>query len=192
MVMPAFEPWTIDRVRDLPEDGNRYEVVDGTLLVTPAPSWAHQYAAFELARILADYCDRTQIGVVLVAPAEVVLGRSLVEPDVFVVPLVDGVAPRDTEHAERLLLVVEVRSPATARADRQIKRPLYQEHEIPEYWMVDPDARDVERWRPGDQRGELLAGTLEWRPAGAVAPLVIDLPRFFARVLDRRVPLTGR
>ena len=62
------------------------------------------------------------------------------------------------------MLVVEVLSPSTARYDRQVKRRWFQRTGIPEYWIVDPDARQVERWRPTDQRPEVLDTLLLWQP----------------------------
>ena len=69
-----------------------------------------------------------------------------------------------------------------ARADRVQKRRLYQRAGVPEYWMVDLDARVIERWRPDDERPELLDERLTWHPGGAGEPLVLDLPAFFAKV----------
>jgi Uma2 family endonuclease len=68
-------------------------------------------------------------------------------------------------------------------ADRTIKRRLYQRAGVGEYWIVDLDARLVERWRPADARPELLTETLDWRPEGSAEPLSVDLPHFFADVL---------
>ena len=84
-----------------------------------------------------------------------------------------------------LLLVIEVLSPTSARADRVIKRRRYQRAAIPEYWLIDTDSRTIECWRPGDDRLEVLADTIRWQPDGAVEPLVIDIPAYFARFLDR-------
>jgi Uma2 family endonuclease len=82
-----------------------------------------------------------------------------------------------------LLLAVEVLSPSTARADRQVKRRLYQEERVGEYWIVDLDARVVERWRAGDDRPEIVAGTLSWNAEPSGPPFELDLPRFFSEVL---------
>jgi Uma2 family endonuclease len=75
-----------------------------------------------------------------------------------------------------------VLSPSTARADRTIKRRRYQRAGVPEYWIVDPDARTVERWRPDDERPEVLSETIAWRPSPDVEPLAMDLPTLFARI----------
>src|SRR4051812_9887418 len=92
MHMPTLKRrWTADDLRDLPDDGNRYEVIDGELFVTSAPSWAHQRAAAELFRLIADYLEREHYADVLIAPADVSFSPIRnVQPDLFVVPLVDG------------------------------------------------------------------------------------------------------
>lgn len=82
-----------------------------------------------------------------------------------------------------------VLSPSTAQSDRVIKRPLYQQARVAEYWIVDVDARLIERWTPDNSRGEQLTETLAWKPAGATEPLVIDLVAFFERVHGTRVIL---
>jgi Uma2 family endonuclease len=182
MVMPATH-WTVDMVRALPYDGKRYEVIDGELFVTPTPTWSHQRAVFTLARRLAAYVDEHAIGDVLVAPAEIVVsGDVKVEPDALVVPLVGGRKPSSWAEAGKLLLVIEALSPSTARADRHVKRRLYQRERVPEYWMVDVDARLIERWRPDDERPEILVYELAWQPDPAHAPLVIELPAYFRDV----------
>jgi Uma2 family endonuclease len=183
MVMPATH-WTVEMVRALPDDGKRYEVIDGELFVTPAPTWSHQRAAFTLAMRLAAYVDQHAIGDVLVAPAEVLVSRDVkVEPDAFVVPLVGGRKPASWDEVGRLLLVIEALSPSTARADRHVKRRLYQRERVPEYWIVDVDARLIERWRPADERPEIVAERLEWQPDSAIPALVIDLPEYFREVI---------
>jgi Uma2 family endonuclease len=184
IAMPATTHWTVDMVRALAHDGKRYEVIDGELFVTPAPTWTHQHAVLKLAILLAAYLEQHSIGDVLVAPAEVlVTGDVKVEPDVFVVPLVEGRKPTSWEEAARLLLVIEVLSPTTARADRHVKRRLYQRERVPEYWIVDVDARLIERWRPADERPEIVAERLEWQPDSAIPALVIDLPGYFREVI---------
>ena len=178
--------WTVEMVRALPDDGNRYEVIDGELFVTPAPSWHHQRAVRDLLALIYPYVREHALGDPLIAPADVVFGpRNMVEPDLFVVPLVGGEAPRSWEDVGRLLLVAEVLSPSTARTDRREKRDLYRSKAIPEYWIVDVDTRTVTRWRPDARTPETLTETLEWRPDTAVPSLIIDLPSFFDRVAGK-------
>ena len=190
MAMPApTAKWTIEMLRALPDDGNRYEVIDGELFVTPAPSFAHQRAVLELGARLLGFLREHAVGAVVVAPADVEFEEphSMVEPDVFVVPLVGGRPPRDFAEAGRLLLAVEILSPSTARSDRTVKRRLYQRQNVPEYWIVDLDPRPgalwaLERWRPEDERPEIITDRIEWQPDPAQPPLAIELPALFREV----------
>ena len=184
MGMPeTLERWTAARVRELPDDGKRYEVVDGALLVTPPPRLLHQEAVFRLAQILDAYLQRVGGAHVFVSPADIELDpHTLVQPDVFVAPSVEERKPRSWAEIS-LLLAAEVVSPASARADRTTKRRRYQRG-VPEYWVVDLDARLVERWRPADERPEVLTEQLSWRVGEWAEPLVIDLTAYFALVLD--------
>lgn len=180
----ATKHWTAADLATLPDDGNRYEIVDGVLYVTPGPEWNHQWISSEIYGRLWEYLASTRAGVVLYAPADVELSDdTVVEPDVFVVPLVDGRRPERWAEVRQLLLVIEILSPGTARRDRTVKRRLYQRVGAGEYWIVDGVARAVERWRPGDEQPEVVTGRLEWHPAGAGAPLVLDLPAIFTTAL---------
>jgi len=175
--------WTAEMVRALPDDGNRYEVVDGELLVTPSPAALHQRAVSLLHIELGVYARAQGFGEALPSPADLELDpHGMVQPDVFVQGLVGGRPARDWNTGAPLLLVVEVLSPSTARADRTTKRRRFQRAGIPEYWIVDLDARVIERWRPGDERPEVLGDAIAWRPHGASAPLTIELPSLFARI----------
>ncbi len=179
------ERWTAERVRALPDDGNRYEVVAGELFVTRAPSFDHQDAVLRIISPIREYLERNRAGHAAFSPADIEFDdETLVQPDLFVVPLVDGRRPRRWSDVTRLLLAVEVLSPSTARADRTVKRRLFQRVGVPEYWIVDVEARLVERWRPNDTRPEIVTDTLVWQPDPAQAPLTIDLPPLFAAILD--------
>ncbi|MGH7720973.1 MAG: Uma2 family endonuclease [Gemmatimonadaceae bacterium] len=183
--MPAQATiWTPDLVRVLPDDGNRYEVVDGELLVTPAPSPAHQRVFRELLVAISSYVERHGLGQTLSSPADISFDdRSLVQPDLFVVP--QDVSPTFAQWSDltSLLLAVEILSPTTARADRTVKRRLYQCWPVEEYWIVDGDARLIERWRRGDERPQLADGELTWQPNAATSPLRLDLEKLFSAAL---------
>ena len=175
--------WTAAMVRALPEDGNRYEVVDGELLVTPAPSELHQRAAFLLGVLLDQYIRALGMGEAHLSPADIELdAHGMVQPDAFVQGLVQGRPSKAWNTGAPLLLVVEVVSPSTARADRTAKRRRYQRAGIPQYWVVDVDARVIERWRSADERPEVLGESLSWQPAGATQALTVDLAGLFARI----------
>lgn len=203
MAMPAPSPlvpdtsrrdWTVGELALLPDDGRRYEIVDGELLVTPAPSWTHQGAVGELFEQLQPYARR--LGLLCVfAPADVPLSSTtVVEPDLFVVPLrPDGARPRDFAESSHLVLVVEVLSPSTARADRHVKRAAYLAHGVPDYWIVDTANRFVERWRAGAHVPEIMpeisVDHLTWHPVVDASPLTIDLRAFFRRVYGEPPPI---
>jgi len=186
MGMPdTLERWTAERVRALPDDGKRHEVVDGELLVTPAPNFDHQRAVGEMFAALRAYLIGGRVGEAVTSPADIEFDpKTLVQPDVFVVPLEGGRRPRRWTDIRRLLLAVEVLSPSTARADRTVKRRRYQRADVPEYWIVDLDARLVERWRPGDERPEVLTERLTWQPDATREPLTMELAAFFHDVLE--------
>jgi len=184
MGMPAAtDPryWTPDDVWALPEDGKRYECIDGMLLVTPSPAPLHQFLVSELLGRLIPYVKVWAIGRVVTSPADIRLeATNVVQPDVFVAPLHGGtLVIKDWREVSSLLLAVEVLSPSTARYDRGLKRHYYQRGHVEEYWIVDPEARLVERWRPSHERPDVLSETLAWQPAGAREALMIDLVALF-------------
>ena len=186
MGMPAVgdRRWTVAEVRALPEEpGKRFEVVDGELLVSPGPTYAHQRVTRNLHGLLQSYCDRWRVADVLGGPAEIEADpHTMVQPDIFVLPLVDGHLPRDWSEVERALLIIEVLSPSTARYDRVKKRRRYQRLGT-EYWIVDPEARVIERWMPADERPAMFDDRITWQPDGAGEPLSIDLVTLFAKAL---------
>jgi Uma2 family endonuclease len=186
MGMPqAAHDWTVDRVLALPDDGNRYEVVDGELLVTPSPTFHHQDAILALARRLDPFVRSSGVGYLSISPADIELDeRTLVQPDLFVFELPGGRRPELWRDIRKILLAVEVLSASTAHADRQVKRRRYQRHGILEYWIVDLDSRLVERWRPGDERPEIISVTLSWQLSESTAAFELDLGAYFAEVLD--------
>jgi Uma2 family endonuclease len=184
MGMPAHQsPWTAEMVRALPADGKRYEVLDGTLFVSPAPSAIHQRAVFLLCSILHRYTEAAGIGEAMISPADIEFSQHRVlQPDVFVVPLIEGQRIRSWKDVTSLLLSAEVISTSTASTDRGEKRFVVQDEQVPEYWIVDLDARRFERWRPDDEHPEILRASIVWHPVTAVPPLTIDLVRYFEDV----------
>lgn len=183
MAMPVHVPdqdWTVARALALPEDGNRYEVLDGELFVTPAPTWGHQSVLAVLQVRLSAYVNENRLGWTRFSPADIVFSpRRLVQPDLFVVPWQDGGPPRTWSEVRSLLLAIEVLSPSTARADRHRKRSIYQSERVPEYWIIDADARIIERWRPEDVRPEIIVDALVWRPRAELPPFELALDELF-------------
>src|SRR5881409_673308 len=129
----------------LPDDGRRYEILDGELEVSPAPAPRHQRVLLNLLRIVDRHVEGRELGHVYVAPIDVILApTTIVQPDfVFVA------AARESIVTERAIegppdLAVEILSPWSGRRDRVAKAALYARHGIRHYWVVDPDARLLE------------------------------------------------
>jgi Uma2 family endonuclease len=187
MAMPATHTaWTVEMLDALPDDGQRYEIIDGELFVTPAPLEIHQLVVGELyARLLA-YLRGSGVGRPIVSPADVRRGdrsRNRVQPDVFVVRLTDGKRPTYPYDLSDLLLAVEVQSPSNPRLDYQVKRELYLKSGVAEYWVVNAEARNISRWRGVEDPAELLSERIEWQPAGMSVAFVLELPAFFEEAL---------
>lgn len=187
MGMGAFaeEKWTAERIKALPDDGNRYEVVDGELYVSPAPRLLHQWLLMRLAGQLLDYVLANGIGIVVPAPADIEFADdTLVQPDISVIPAEDGKLPVSWREVDRLLLAVEVLSPRTAEYDRGVKRLLYLRQRVGEYWIVDAESRLIERWISGRQQPFIETVAFEWRPIGGIPPLQVDVARLYAKLPD--------
>jgi Uma2 family endonuclease len=179
MGMPAPLYYTAEMVRQLPEDGNRYEVVHGELLVTPSPRALHQRVQLRLAAALLDYLRNEPVGEAFISPADISWGPDiLVQPDLFVVRL-DEARTSDWARMQHLLLAIEVLSPSSARADRFTKRRLYQEVGVPAYWLVDADAQAVEVWTPDATFPAVERERLAWHPEGAREPFTLDCAELF-------------
>jgi len=125
-----------------PDDGRRYEVAEGDLLVSPAPNPRHQRVLFELAQLLAAHVRRLALGTVYVAPVDVKFSdESVVEPDIVYLSnaKADGVLEKFI--AVPPDLAVEVLSESSRARDFGEKMKLYARNGVPHYWIVDPDAR---------------------------------------------------
>ena len=177
MAAPIYH--TADMVRALPDDGNRYEVVYGELLVTPAPRPWHQVLVQRLSLALGRYLEREPVGSLLTSPADISWGPDvLVQPDVFVADL-NEVRTLTWSEIRTLLLVAEVLSPSTSKGDRFLKRLRYREAGVPLYWVVDGDERVVEVWTPTDDFPAFERERLVWHPAGAREPFMLSLEELF-------------
>jgi Uma2 family endonuclease len=128
----------------LPEH-KRYEIIDGEIYVVPSPSFAHQDFLLNLAVIMRNHVRENGLGVVVVAPFDVILSEEdIVQPD-----LVFIAQDRRTIITRRGCegpsdLAVELHSPSTANRDKDLKRKLYAAHGVREYWLVDPNAGSIE------------------------------------------------
>ncbi|MGE0552547.1 MAG: Uma2 family endonuclease [Gemmatimonadales bacterium] len=175
--------WTREEVLALPDDGNRYELVDGELLVSPTPRPLHQLAVSAFYDRVKAYVRANRLGTVLFSPADLDLrAGQLLQPDLFVLATEPGRPFREWTEAGIPRLVVEVLSPSTARYDRITKRRRYQRSQVPAYWIVDLDARLVEVWKPMSESPVLVDEVLTWQPDETVPALRIDLPACFREI----------
>jgi Uma2 family endonuclease len=184
MGMPLPVPLlTIDMLDDFPDDGTRYELLEGMLLVTPAPSFAHQVVATRLASMLAEELEPRATAVVVAVGAIQRGKHTQLQPDVLVCP--PGVRPTlQWRDIRGWWLAAEVVSPSSRLYDREVKRGAYLELGVEEYWVVDPADCSVERWSRERPVSVRVAGELVWRPAALDQSIVIDLPRLFRGICD--------
>ena len=166
---PSGGEWTVDLLDQLPDDNLKYEILDGILLVSPAPVPRHQRAIFRLGRILDDACPADLE--LFIAPLDWRPDqRTSLEPDLLVVAK-DRIGEKNIQKDPAV--VVEVLSPSSRRYDRLLKFGRYAEAGIPQYWIVDPDRPSVEVYDLiGDDQGayRLTAS------AGGAAPVTIASP----------------
>ena len=135
-----------DFILATPNDGKRYELVDGELFVNPAPSTVHQRVSRRLERQLEDYFHTRRLGEVFNAPFDVILTpHDVFEPDLLVVGDPTHTSARGVEKPP--LLVVEILSPSTRKVDRGVKFRRYAELGVMHCWIVDPDGKSIECFR---------------------------------------------
>lgn len=143
---PGRRPWNRDDLQRLPADGRRYELIDGALIVTPAPVTRHQVMSAQLFLLLNAACNSGASSVdpslvVLAAPLDVVLASdTIAQPDLVVAPY--------SQFDERGLpgapvLLVEILSPSTKAFDLYVKRERYERAGVEHYWIADPDKPSV-------------------------------------------------
>ena len=127
----------------LPDEGKRYEILDGELYVTPAPTPLHQRLSKRLGRQLEDFFEARGLGEVFNAPIDLVLAEhDIAQPDLLIVGNPSQISHRAIEGAP--LLIVEVLSPSTRAQDRGVKARRYADLGVRHYWILDPDAERIE------------------------------------------------
>jgi Uma2 family endonuclease len=145
----------------LPNDRNRYEILEGELSVTPAPSTKHQTASVNLLVLLSQYIKERDLGKLFHAPIDLILeSTSVLQPDLLFVSKARQhiITDRAVEGAPDL--VIEILSPTTSRTDRVTKAQIYARHSIPAYWIVDPEQEVIEVYLL-EVDGYRLAATLQ-------------------------------
>jgi Uma2 family endonuclease len=163
MAMPIAAPrYTVDQVKRFPPDGQRYELLDGVLLVTPAPRNLHQRVVMHLAGRL--YQELMVPGLAVVAtPGELEIGNhTLLDPDILVYPASYG-PEVPWKRMRNWWLAVEVLSPSSRVYDPDFKRPAYQALGVETVWLVDPESRTVEVWERGAVAPQVERERIEWR-----------------------------
>lgn len=142
---PAQGEWTWEDYLRLPDDGNRYEIIEGVLYVTAAPIYDHQFSVFALAGELRAFVHPRGLGVVLGAPFDVRLPgvAAPVQPDVVFFRTGNTPVAGDKSFIGVPDLIVEVLSPRTSRVDQHVKLAAYEKAGVPEYWLADPKTRSL-------------------------------------------------
>ncbi len=144
--LPRSRPLTWRDLEAMPDDGHRYELIDGSLIVTPTPWLAHQQVVFALARLLDDASPKECI--VVPGPVAVLLAEDTeLQPDIVVA------RRRDISHGKlpaAPMLAVEVLSPSTRLIDLNLKKARYEAAGCPSYWVVDPDHLELTAWELAD------------------------------------------
>lgn len=136
-------PLTYDDLRQIPDDGNRYEIINGLLFVSPSPNRDHQLLAAELFAVVRAHVRTHRLGILVFAPVDVRLGPyTVVEPDLLFL----RAHRRDIYDKSGVVegppdLVVEIISPSSAKTDAISKLALYAGAGVPEYWLPDPEQR---------------------------------------------------
>lgn len=180
--------WNRARWEELPDDGNRYEVIEGVLYVSTAPSFFHQWIVRQLARTLFTQIDDAGVGITVWSPIGVFMpGCDPVQPDLLVIRQADLGMIHDRRVFGVPALLVEVLSPGNASVDTETKRKAYARAGLAEYWIIRPAERDVLLYTEPDaalgdyarnehvrQGAELASPTLPIQVA--VASLFADAP----------------
>jgi len=177
-LVPQRMLWTVDQLEQLPEDGNRYEILHGELLVTAMPSTGHQGIAVRLLVLLANWC-RAHTGWRCLAPGGVYISEtSWLEPDVAVYPSPEY-DNRPWRELPPPLLVAEVLSPSTGTRDRHSKRAAYLANGVAAVWTIDPDARTIECWTPASEFPKICRDSAVWLPDERLPALIVTTDELF-------------
>ena len=181
---PKQGEWTYSDYAAL-DDGQRYEIVNGVLLMTPAPSWSHQEVVLEIVSYLRTYLRKTGLGGVFVAPVDVELSpHDVFQPDIVVLLKEGREKLKDRHIVGAPDLVIEVTSPGTRVFDRLNKYDAYARAGVPEYWLANPETQSVEVLLFDGQTYRSLGifEGLATLPSRVVPGLDVHVEQFFASV----------
>lgn len=175
-------PLTAEDLQALPDDGNRYEIIGGQLLVSPSPNSLHQKVSFELSGALYVFLKQTGMGQGFSAPADVYLSSNdVVQPDLFVVLRERAEIIRDRGIMGAPDLVIEILSPSSIETDFLRKSRLYERSGVREYWIVNPESETVSVQTLDDDRFVLAGefGRNDTLPSEVLAGFELDLSTIF-------------
>jgi len=143
---PQQGQWAYADYLRLPDDGKRYEIIEGVLYVANAPSVEHQFVVMKISGQVDSFVSQHRLGMVLTAPIEVHLSGTTrpVQPDILFIRTENQPSPGTQFFDGVPDLTVEVISPSSIRLDRTVKFDAYERAGVAEYWIVDPKARLVE------------------------------------------------
>ncbi len=142
--------WTYEDYLKL-DDDKRYEVINGRLEEMPAPGFEHQDILMVLAYIMFGFVKLKKLGKVLPSPFDVILAENIiVQPDIVFVSSEDLKNIKEGRLFGTPDLVVEIVSPSTTRRDTVVKKGIYEEFGVKEYWIVYPDEKAMEVWVLGE------------------------------------------
>ncbi|MGH7491036.1 MAG: Uma2 family endonuclease [bacterium] len=137
----------------LPDDGKRYEIIEGKLYMSPAPAITHQIILKRLLYIIENFLIQNPLGELLPAPTDVILSEiNILQPDLLFVAKENYEILTHENVQGAPDLVVEILSPGTAKRDRTSKLETYSEFGVVEYWIVDEEKQTVEVWQRKDRR----------------------------------------
>ncbi len=145
MAIATRSKLTYDDLRLFPNDGKRHELIDGEHIMTPAPKTSHQRASINLATLLHTFVRAHNLGAVFSAPFDIVFSDfDVTEPDlIFISRARENILTEDNARGAPDL-VIEILSPSTAEMDRKTKFRLYEKYGVREYWLVSPEAENVQ------------------------------------------------
>src|SRR5512143_3059358 len=181
MAMAITVPhYTVDDLANFPDDGNRYELLDGVLLVTPGASLGHQVIASRIQARLSNAVQLPGLAYVVGPGVVVRLPNTQLQPDILVFPATYK-ADTDWRKIKDNWLAVEVLSRSSKIYDREFKKDAYFALGVQQVWLVDRWTKSIEVWRsPGSKK--VVRDTLRWRAPQGGAAMVLDLAEVFAGI----------